>query len=267
VRSKPLAFRFAAVIVVACCATLPLGCLPACAADDVAANEAGALDKREIEAVPKVAFEAEAVLTAPGGFTRELKMLHKPLGGGDANYIEVTAPLNLKDTRFLFLEHASGPDEQYIYVPALKRTIQVLDEARKQPFLGSDFYVSDLVAPDLDAYNYAFAAGADTEIGGRACKLVEATPKNPQGELYSKAVIAIDPVDLLVVRSEFYDPKGALLKVWTLEKVEKVDGYWTPMLHKMANVKQSTESRIETKRVRYNVEIADSVFTKTNLQR
>ena len=39
------------------------------------------------------------------------------------------------------------------------------------------------------------------------------------------------------------------------------------MLQKMANVQQSTESRIETKRVRYNAEIADSVFTKSDLQR
>jgi hypothetical protein len=244
--------------------------LSLCATKSVAqgtAPDAAGLVKRVIESVPKVAFEADALLTAPGGFTRELRLLHKPVGDADGTFMEVTAPLNLKDTRFLFLERASGADEQFIYVPALKRTIQVLDDARKQPFLGSDFYVSDLVAPDLDAYTYAFASVPDAEVAGRKVKLVETAPKNPAGELYSKAVVAIDPVDLLIVRSEFFDPKGALLKVWTLDKIEKIDGYWTPMMQKMTNVQQKTESTLETKNVKYNAEIADSVFTKTHLQR
>ena len=64
-----------------------------------------------------------------------------------------------------------------------------------------------------------------------------------------------------------FDPKGNLLKVWTLEKVEKIEGHWTPMAQKMANVQQKTESTLETKSVRYNAEVADSVFTKTHLQR
>jgi outer membrane lipoprotein-sorting protein len=251
-------------------ATLALSSFLAAAPEPAAGeapDDAAELVARVVESVPKIAFEAEAVLTAPGGFTRDLEMKSKPVGDADATYMEVTAPLNLKNTRFLFLERAHGTDEQYVYVPALKRTIQVLNETREQPFLGSDFYVSDLVAPDLDAYTYAYAASPDAQVGGRACKLVETTPKNAQGQLYGKAVVAVDPVDLLIMRTELYDAKGALMKVWTLERVEKVDGHWTPMLQKMANVQQSTESTLETKRVRYGAEISDSVFTKTHLQR
>jgi hypothetical protein len=256
-----------AALFLACCAAGVHAQDPPAAAGDAAALDAGGLITRVVESVPKVAFEAQALLTAPGGFTRELRLLHKPVGDADGTFMEVTAPLNLKDTRFLFLERAAGADEQFIYVPALKRTIQVLDDARKQPFLGSDFYVSDLVKPDLDAYTYAFAAAPDAEVAGRKVKLVETTPKKLEGELYSKAVVAIDPADLLIVRSEFFDPKGALLKVWTLEKIEKIDGYWTPIMQKMTNVQQKTESTLETKNVKYNAEIADNVFTKTHLQR
>src|SRR5690606_15896460 len=129
----------------------------------------------------------------------------------------VTSPMDLKDTRFLLLDRAEGRDEQFMYVPQVKRAMQVSDETRKQPFLGSDFYVSDMVRPELDRYTYRFV-GEET-VGGRKTRLVEAVPVKPEGELYGKTVSAIDPADLLVMRVQFFDPKGTLLKVWTLEKV------------------------------------------------
>ena len=109
------------------------------AADTVDARD---LMRRVLDAVPKTAFTAKAKLTSDRGWVRELDAQPQaPRTTLDASYMEVTAPIDLKDTRFLLLDRAVGRDEQFIYIPSMKRTMQVADETRKQPFLGSDFYV------------------------------------------------------------------------------------------------------------------------------
>ena len=245
----------------------PLAALGAlCVATAVAhADDAHDLVKRVADATPQTAFTAKATLTSDRGWTRELALSHKRVKDVDAAYMEVTAPMDLKDTRFLLLDHVVGKDEQFIYVPQIKRTIQVGGQTRKQEFLGSDFYVADMVRPELDAYTYTFAG--DEDVGGRHCKLVQSVPKNPTDELYSKTILAVDPTDLLIVRTQLFDPDGKLVKVWTLEKVEKIDGNWTPMVQKMESVQSNHWSKLDLNEVKYNAALSDDIFTRSYLAR
>ena len=218
------------------------------------------------DAAPKVPLLAKMILTSDRGWERDLELSHKHLSDGtDASYMEVTAPMDLKDTRFLVFDHLVGRDEQFIYVPAAKRAIQVGAQTRKQEFLGSEFAVGDLVQPDVDAFTYKFVGEED--IGGRHCKLVEAVPKSPGDELYGKAVFAIDPTALVVVRSQFFDDKNQLLKVWTVEKLEQRDGRWTPLQQEMENVQQHHWSRISLTDVKYNAQLPDEIFNRSYLTR
>jgi hypothetical protein len=230
-----------------------------------AADDARDLVRRVLEAVPKVPLTAEAKLTSDRGWVRELSLSRAFVNDADTSYLEVTAPLDLKDTRFLLFDRAEGRDEQFMYIPAVKRAMQISDETRKQPFLGSDFYVSDMVRPELDAFDYKLVG--EEKIGERATRLVEAVPKSTTDALYSKTVSAIDPADLLVLRVQFFDPKGALLKVWTLEKVDKIDGMWTPLVQRMENVQDKHESRLTLTDVKYNADLSTEIFNRTYLTR
>lgn len=227
-------------------------------------NSARDLVKNVFDHIPQAAFSAKATLTSDRGWVRELDFSHKHLGDVDASYLEVTAPMDLKDTRFLLYDRVVGRDEQFIYVPAMRRTIQVNNETRKQPFLGSDFYIYDMVRPEFDAYNYAFVGEED--VGGRHCKLVESLPKAPADELYGKTITAIDPADALVLRTQFFDKQGKLLKVWTIEKLEKIDGNWTPLVQKMKNLQDHHESQLQLNEVKYNAQLPDEIFERSYLQ-
>lgn len=217
------------------------------------------------DAVPRVPAIAEVKLTSNRGWERQLKVMAGELNGDPASFIEVLGPQDVKDTRFLFIEHADAPDEQRIYIPLVKRAIQVSDDTRKQAFLGSDFYVSDLVAPELDLYTYELVG--DEEVLGRAGRKIQATPKNMKGEVYSKAVFVIDPKDKLLLKTYSYDLKGELLKVWTLKKLEKIDGIWTMQVHEMENVQDKTNSTIEITSIQYNVELPSDAFSQARLLR
>jgi outer membrane lipoprotein-sorting protein len=234
---------------------------PPARADD---NGARDLVKSVFDHLPQAAFSAKARLTSDRGWVRDLDFSHKHIGDVDASYLEVTAPMDLKDTRFLLYDRVVGRDEQFIYVPAMRRTIQVNNETRKQPFLGSDFYIYDMVRPEFDAYNYALVG--EDDVGGRHCKLVESVPKAPQEDLYGKTITAIDPADALVLRTQFFDKQGKLLKVWTIEKLEKIDGNWTPLVQKMKNLQDNHESQLQLNEVKYNAQLPDEIFQRSYLQ-
>jgi outer membrane lipoprotein-sorting protein len=220
-------------------------------------GDARDLVKRVTDALPKVPFKAKVNLTTPQG-ARELELDHKFVDGARASYLELIAPEDLKGIRFLFLERADGPSEQYMKVAASRTSVRVADEVRKQPFLGSTFYIADLIEPPVDAFTYKFVG--EDQVLGRRVMLVEATPKTPSKEIYSKTVLALDPKDLLALRRQFYDQKGQILKVWTVEKVDKVDGIWTMMDQRMTNSQSNEQSRLDIKDIKYNVDLPDSMF-------
>lgn len=231
-------------------------------ADDA---DAKALVTRVVEAIPKQPFVAKVTVSSPDFTPRELQMNRKYVGGTHGSYLEVTGPDDLEGIRFLFLERAHEPNEQYIKVKASRNAVRVSDEIRKQPFLSSTFYVSDLVMPEIDDYTYRYV-GKDV-IDGRSVTLVEMTPKDPKKDIYSKTILALDPKDLLVLRREFYDAKGDKIKLWTIDKVERIDGIWTLTGQEMKNLKDNTRSRLDVSDIKYNAELPDVMFTPKYLLR
>jgi hypothetical protein len=228
-----------------------------CGADDGARD----LVKKALDAVPKESFQGKGTLTSNRGWSRDMNVYHKDVNGVYSVYMEVTSPQDVSGTRFLMKDRLEGADEQFIYIPAVKRAIKVSEETKKQPFLGSDFYVADLVKPDINAFDYTFVG--EEEVSGHKTKLVQALPKNPETELYSKTIVAIDPQDLNVYRTQFFDKKGQLLKVLTVKKIEKIDGHWTPLEQEMVDVQGSTSSLLSVQEVKYGIDLQDGMFDRT----
>lgn len=238
-----------------------LGLLPRSA---VASDDARALVKRVVDALPQVPLKAKLLLSTTQG-PRKIEMNSKRVDGDRRSYLEVVAPESLQGIRFLFIEHAAGPPDQYIKIAAARNAVRVTDQIRRQPFLDSAFYVSDMVEPQIDMYEYSFVG--EEEVGGRKCRLVESMPKKPEDEIYSKTIIAIDPQDLIALRRQFFDRKGKPLKTWTIEKVEKIDGVWTFRQHQMVNHQEGVSSTLDLLDIEYNAELDDAMFTPTYLLR
>jgi hypothetical protein len=221
--------------------------------------------REAIESYPETPFTAKAKLSWER-VTREMTLSHRRLDDQTSgSYLEVTAPQNLKGTRFLFLERKQGRDDQFIKVPDMHRVVQVSEKQRDQPFLGSDFYVSDMIAPNVDGFEVT-ELSRET-VAGRECRIIEAVPKQSTDWQYGKARYAVQPDDQLVLRAEFFDKAGNLFKVWTLDKVEKVDDVWTPYAQRMKNVQQETESTLELVEIHYGATLPDEMFTRSYLER
>jgi hypothetical protein len=228
-------------------------------------DEARTLVQNVVAALPKVPLVAKLELTVEGEEAREIQLRAKFVGGARASYLEVLAPESLAGMRFLFLQPAKGENAQYMKPAFSRSSVRVSGEIRQRPFLGSVFYVSDLVEPSVDNFTYNFVG--EEELLGRKCKLVEAVPKQPADEVYGKTILALDPKDLLILKRQFFDPSGKLLKVWTIEEVQQVDGAWTLAKQKMTNVQENVSSRLDTLEIEYNADIKDVVFTPKYLLR
>lgn len=245
-------------------ALLAVVAIPALAATED--TEARALFQRVLESVPGKPFVGKVVLTTGGDRKREATISHKKLADGSlAVLIEATSPTDVKDTRFLFIDRPDGTDEQYIYVPKMRRVRRLGGNLDNQPFLGSEFTVSEFVDANPDDYTMTFVG--DTTIDGRKCRLVEAKKKDPTAWSYGRAVYAIDPADLLVLRIEFFDRTDKPIKLWTLERVEKIEGVWTPRLTRAKDLENDVESTLEVIELSFNVDLPDSRFSRSALER
>jgi outer membrane lipoprotein-sorting protein len=244
-----------------------VGCIALLAAAGVRAQDGDprVLVKEVLDAIPKNSFVAKLTLSSDAFAPREIQMSRKYIDGMHGSYLEVVAPDELEGIRFLFLERPSGEHEQYIKVKASRQAVRVQEGVRTQPFLGSAFYVSDLVMPQLDDYTYKYL-GKDV-LNGRSVTLVEMTPKDANTSVYGKTVLALDPKDKLVLRREFFDKNGEKLKVWTIDKVEQIDGIWTLSGQEMRNLKDNAKSRLDISEVKYNAELPDVMFTPKYLLR
>lgn len=232
------------------------------AGGDDAARE---LVQKTLAALPKDPYVARLNVSVPGGPPRSLEVRQKFLDGARVSYLEVVAPDELTGVRFLFRQPASGRNEQFMKLPASRLLVQVSEDVRTQPFLNSTFYVSDLVEPPLDQFDYAFVG--EEKIGDRAVRLVEARPKSPEGQVYGKTILAIDPADLMMVRRQFYDADGQLLKVWTVDTVEAVDGRRTMLAQTMRNVPEKAASTLTVESITYGAALDDQMFTPKYLTR
>ncbi len=227
--------------------------------------DARELVRKVLEALPKDSFEARMTVSSGHFEPRELRMVRRYVEGAHGTYLEVLSPNDLEGIRFLFLERSNEPNEQYIKVKASRTAIQVSEEVRRQPFLGSTFYVSDLVMPDLDDYSYKYL-GKDV-VEDRTVTLVEMTPKDPEKDIYSKTIVALDPSDMLVLRREYFDKDGQKIKVWTVDKLEQIRNTLSPTGQKMLDLRTGDASRLDVGKVDFEAEVTDAIFTPKYLLR
>jgi hypothetical protein len=227
------------------------------AADDGARE----LVKKTLDETMRQSASASISLSS-GSETRAFELIRQRSGGADQMAIKVISPYTYKGMRYLFLEKTGGGQDHYTYLPAVRRTQRIAAESLNQPFLMTEFYVVDLVKPELDDYDYRFV-GEET-VAGRACKLVESLPRDASDDAYSKTILAIDPVDAVVVRTQFFDHKARLLKTWTVEKLEKVDGMWTPFEQRMKPA-EGPDWVLHIDEIHYGVDLRDDDFAVKSL--
>ena len=160
---------------------------------------------------------------------------------GDKSLSIFESPRDVKGTAFLSFTHALKPDEQWLYLPALKRVKRISSSNKSGPFMGSEFAYEDLSSQEIEKYTYKYLR--DEKIDGRDCFVIERKPAYKHSG-YTKLTTWIDKEMYQPLKVEFYDRKKSLLKTLTSTEYKQYLGkFWRPTRMSMVNhlTKKSTE--------------------------
>lgn len=173
------------------------------------------------------------------------------------------SPADVRNTSFMNWSYTDGrADDQWIYLPALRRVRRISSDSKSDYFMGSDFTYDDLGDRHPSQDNHKLLR--EESIDGKACYVVESTPKE-SGNMYSKTITWVMKDNFLGLKREFYDDRGRLLKVLTIKNYEKISGFWTILETEMHNVQRNHRTVMKFANVKKNQGIPDSKFTERSM--
>jgi outer membrane lipoprotein-sorting protein len=138
-------------------------------------------------------------------------------------------PADVRGTVMLTFEKSFGSDEQWLYLPAYKRTKKINAENKSGSFLGTEFSWEDISTSELTKFHYRYVRDE-----GKTW-VVERTPVYKFSG-YSREITWVDKSNHQTVKIEYYDRKSELLKTLVLTNWQKyLDRYWRPLRMEMTN--------------------------------
>lgn len=206
---------------------------------------------------------------------REVKMKTlEQLDDGDKSLTVFNKPRDVKGTAFLSYSHAVGADDQWLYLPSLKRVKRIASNNKSGPFMGSEFSFEDLSSFEIKKYSYnylgeerltgEFLQSSQVELDTYK---VEQVPTD-KASGYSKRIVWIDKDEYRIVKVEFYDRKKSLLKTLSYQDFKLYLGkYWRANTSKMVNHQTGKETELQWNNYNFQTGLAESDFSKNALKR
>jgi len=227
------------------------------------------MDRRDLGFDDSVA-ELEMVLANKQGesSTRELRIqtLEVPdRAVGDKALIVFDHPRDIEGTAFLSFTKILEPDDQWLYLPALKRVKRISSANKSGPFVGSEFAYEDMLSQEVDKYSYRWLR--DEPCGELTCFVVERIPLY-ENSGYTRHVSWIDQQEYRPQRVDFYDRKDALLKTLTFSDYRQyLDQYWRADVWFMENHQNGKSTRLTFGEWEFRTGLDDNDFDPSRLER
>ena len=192
---------------------------------------------------------------------------------GDRRLIRLNYPNDIRGTSFLVWEHPSAEDERFLFLPSLGRVRRIAGSETQDSFVGSDFTYEDIGGRELDEYTYTFS-GADgentswNESGGQARPAWRLESKRKDASSQFPRVVSLVLKDsFVVVQADVFNRHNERQKVYTVRRLERIEGIWTVMDSEMANASEKTRTELVVERADYNVGLEDADFSRRELER
>jgi outer membrane lipoprotein-sorting protein len=209
--------------------------------------------------------DLKMVLTNSRGATRErsIKQFSKSTDDVDKKMMFFLDPADVRDSSFMNWSYHDGrSDDQWIYLPAIRKIRRISADSKNDSFMGSDFTYDDLGErhPDEDKHKII----GEEEYNGEPCYIVESVPVG-SGDTFSKTVSWIIKDKWIGLKREYYDENGQVYKILQIDDYEKIDNYWviTDMIIRDLGRNHSTRIRMEN--VRFNIGLRDNQFSERQM--
>lgn len=203
---------------------------------------------------------------------REIRSFGKDKGEDRQRIMFFLSPADVEDTGFLTYDYDDyeKDDDQWLYLPALKKTKRIATSDKSGSFMGSDFNYSDMTRRNLNAYDFKILR--EDEVRGHKVWLIEAIPNTPdqiKETGYEKSVVFVRQDNFVVVRAVHWVENSTKLKYLDVKQLEQIDGIWTVLEMDMTTKRgKAVEHRtiLRFSNVRYNQELSQDMFTVRRLE-
>lgn len=186
-------------------------------------------------------------------------------GDGDKSLSIFDLPRDVKGTAFLSFSHTVGNDDQWLYLPALKRVKRISSRNKSGPFMGSEFAYEDLSSFEVEKFTYKYLR--DEPCGEETCYVVEQYPVDKNSG-YKRRIVWIDQSAYRMHKTEFYNRRDALLKTLTAGAYEQYEAkHWRPTEMEMINHQSGKSTLLQWSNYAFKTGLDDSDFNKNTLKR
>lgn len=213
-------------------------------------------------------------LTNKGGKTRKrsAKVYRRHTEGQKETVIRLESPRSVRGMAFLTYDRSdpSKDDEQWLYLPALKKVRRIPASDRGDYFLGTDFSYNDVKEElKFEPTDYVFRYEDSYAVEDKEFHRISGEPSSGAvakelGYGGFKAIIAAEswmPVDIL-----FLDLKGQPLKQIYVKDVKLVDGIWSPRLIEVENLQTGHRTKFTYSEVIYTNSLPETLFSVRSLR-
>lgn len=228
------------------------------------ANEA---DRRDTGWTDQIANMSMTLKNKQGdSHTREMKITtFEVQGDGDKSLLSFDNPKDIKGTAFLSHTHSLTPDDQWLYLPALKRVKRISSANKSGPFVGSEYAYEDLASQEVEKYTYKWLR--DETVDGRDNFVIERFPQYEHSG-YTREIVWLDKEIYQPNKVEYYDRKNALLKTLRfLDYKQYLDQYWRPGTMEMTNHQTGKSTTLIWTDYQFKNGLTDRDFDKNTLKR
>jgi outer membrane lipoprotein-sorting protein len=198
--------------------------------------------------------------------TRSLKMDTLEISNdGDKSLTVFESPPDVNGTAFLSFTHALEPDDQWLYLPALKRVKRISSSNKSGPFLGSEFAFEDLTSFEVAKYKYNYLR--EEKLNQSDCYVVEMFPQYADSG-YTRLISWIEKERYIPLKTDYYDRKNELLKTLAFNGYQQyLKQFWRADELIMINHQNGKSTRLLSENIRFRTGLTDRDFDQNTLKR
>jgi outer membrane lipoprotein-sorting protein len=225
---------------------------------------------RRNEGFGDTAVELSMVLLSTDGRQRTRRLTWKILekiavDEGDKSLTIFHEPRDIAGTGFLTHTHISQTDDQWLYLPALKRVKRIASANMSSAFVGSEFAYEDLLSDEVEKFNYEWLR--DESCAELTCYVVQREPRYANSG-YSRQLVWMDQKEFRIIKNEFYDRDGELKKTLRFEDYKLyLDKYWRAHNLRMENHQTGKVTLLQFAEYHFRAGLGAQAFSPDALKR
>jgi len=204
---------------------------------------------------------------------REITTFTKDKGKDKQRIMFFLEPADVKNTGFLTYDYddPARDDDQWLYLPALKKSKRIATSDKSGSFMGSDFSYADMTSRDLEDYDFKLLK--ETEVNTVKTWLIEAVPRSKEvidETGYTKSILFVRQDNYVVIRAVHFVNEGDKLKYFEINKLELIDNIWVGTELQMVTKKGDRtlhKTVLTFNNMKFNQPLDESIFTVRKLEK